>query len=578
MNKKILYTVFQMLSSSQRKEGIKITLLLSISSVLDFFSLAFFLPIILLVLNPEYAFQNSYLLAIYRATGFTNHASFAITLTITVILFLFIKTQITRWIIHQKANYAYRIANDLASLSLDQYLESSYSQFTDTDFSKQSNRITNLPLTFANNIIIPAGTILSESIVALLLLTGIILFNSSAFIFIAVIFVPLLMIYFLKRRNLRGISKKIKKGYPLLLKYTMQSVEGWPEIKSMHKNKYFKNKFISQYKELTSIFTEAHSINTSPARVTELIAALCVGSLIIYSLWSKQPYEQTLLLLSIYAGVSFRIIPSMNRVFAALLQIKTHEYVVQELSQSIDLQKESSDEKSSISFTKEILLSGISFGHHNQPLLLNNISFRIQRGERIVITGKSGSGKTSLLLILLRFIKESKGEIIIDNTLLEEKHTASWQKCLGYIPQHPYILDGSIKENIAFGIPVHEINEEKIAQVAAQAELRNWIQILPEGMDSLLGEKGARISGGQRQRIAIARALYHDAVILLMDESTNQLDSETEEEITHTLLQNLSSQKTIIMVSHKEKLWEQFDSVYELREGRLERRHDKVLI
>ena len=578
MNKKILYTVFQMLSPSQRREGMSITVLLCISSLLDFFSLAFFLPIILLVLNPDYALKNEYLLSLYRITGFTDHTYFAMSITSAVILFVLLKTQITRWIVHQKARYAYHIANDLADRTLDQYFRFSYSQFTNGDYSKQSNRITNLPLTFANNIIIPAGTILSESIVALLLFTGILIFNSRAFIFLAVIVAPLLAIYSVKRKKLKHISEKIKSTYPLLLKYTMQSVEGWAEIKSLHKKDYFKKKFTSQHKALTTIFTEAHLTNTSPARVTELIAAWCIGSLIIYSLWSRQPYQQTLVLLSVYAGVSFRVIPSLNRIFAALLQIKTHEYVVQELSQCMPLPKEPPQKNTSVSFTEEIQLSGISFGHPHQPLLLNGISLRIQKGERVVITGKSGSGKTSLLLILLQFIKPSKGEIYIDKIPLNERAISSWQKWIGYIPQQPYILDGSIKENIAFGIAAHEIDEEKIKQAADQAEISGWIATLPEGINSLLGEKGAKISGGQRQRIAIARALYHDAVILLMDESTNQLDAETESEITHTLLQRLSPQKTIIMVSHKEKQWEHFDHVYELYEGRLEKRHHSVLI
>jgi len=577
MDKRILYTVIRMLSSLQRREGMKVIALLCISSVLDFFSLAFFLPIILLVVNPEQAFENNFVVEIYRVSGFSSHSSFVIGITISVIGFLFIKTQISRWIIHRKASFAYGIANDLAASKLDQYLHSGYAQFTSTDFSKQSNQITNLPLTFANNIIIPSGTIFSEGIVALLLLTGIILFDSRAFLFLTILFAPLVIIYLLKRKTLKNISQKIKRVYPLLLKYTMQSVEGWAEIKSMNKQPFFKNKFITHYKQLTGTFTRAHITNTSPARITELVAALCVGALIIYSLWSRQPYQQTLLLLSVYAGVSFRIIPSLNRIFAALLQIKSHEYVVQELSASIGVQPKSEQESTPISFQEKIQLSGISFGYDHPSQILNNLSLTIRKGERVMITGKSGSGKTSLLLILMRFLKETNGEISIDNVPLKEKHCNAWQKCIGYVPQNPYLLDGSITENIAFGIPADEIDFDKVSQAAEQAELTDWIKTLPEKTDSLLGEKGAKISGGQRQRIALARAFYHDAVILLLDESTNQLDAQTEAEIAHTILQNSDSQKTIIMISHHEKLWEQFDSIYELSKGKLEKRFSKAL-
>ena len=562
-----------MLSPSHRKGGIKIVLLLCLGSLLDFFSLAFFLPVILLVINPEHAFQNKYVLIIYKFSGFSNHSSFAVSITLGVIIFLFIKTQVSSWIIHYKASYAYQIANDFGSLTLTHYLYNDYLQFTSADFSKQSNRITNLPLTFANNIIIPSGTILSESIISLLLLTGIVIFDANVFIFIVIIFIPLAVIYFFQKKKLKNISQKIKKAYPLLLKYTMQAVEGWIEIKSFHKEDYFRSKFLNQYKELTTTFSKAHIANTSPARITELIAATCVGSLILYSIWSNQPYHHTLLLLSIYAGVSFRIIPSINRIFAALLQMRSHEYVVHELSKvlipSSDISK---TENKSLLFNEEIQFSKIFFSYETQPFLLQNISLSIRKGERIAITGRSGSGKTSLLLLLLRFIKETKGEIYVDHIPLKEENTTAWQKLISYVPQNPYILDGSIAENIAFGLSNDQIDFVKVEQVSEQAELRNWINVLPEKINTILGEKGAKISGGQRQRIAIARALYKDSEILLLDEITNQLDASTEAEVIHTILKVLNQQKTIIMVTHREELWKQFDVVYEMKDGKLDKK------
>jgi len=579
MNKKVLKAITQILPASQRKKGVIMIALLCVSSVLDFFSLAFFLPIILLVVNPNYALQNKYLSNLFHLSGLQDHSHFAIAITILVIIFLAIKTQVIRWIVYVKANYAYHVADDLAAKGMASYLNSDYVQFTGSDFSRQANRITQLPLIFANNIIIPAGTIVSESIVAVLLLAGVILFDIRVFAFLTIIFAPLIIIYFIKKRQLKKISQKIKTTYPQLLKNTLQVVEGWMEIKSLQKESFFKDRFNSQYKILTGTYAKEHVSNTSPVRITELIAALCIGSLIIYSIWSQQPYQQTLLLLSVYAGVSFRVIPLLSRIFAALLQMKSHEYVLDELKTNVYPDKKKGNTSGlPIAFENLVLLSEISFGYENHPFILDRISLTIRKGERIVITGESGSGKTSLLLILLRFLKETNGGIRVDQLELTERHTSAWQKLIGYVPQNPYLLDGSIAENIAFGISLENIDITKVEQAAEQAELSQWIDTLPEKAATMLGEKGAKISGGQRQRIALARAFYHDAEILILDESTNQLDSKTEAEIAQTILQNQTSSKTIIMVSHSEKLWDHFDTIYQLHKGKLEKFFSNALI
>ena len=189
----------------------------------------------------------------------------------------------------------------------------------------------------------------------------------------------------------------------------------------------------------------------------------------------------------------------------------------------------------------------------------------MRRGEKVGLTGDSGGGKTTLLLILLRFLKETSGEILVDGHQIKDDH--SWRKLLGYVPQAPYIIDGSIAENIAFGVPAEQIDRRKIDQLLKELGLAEMVSHLPNGIDSQIGERGVKLSGGQRQRLAIARVLYADAEVLLLDEITNQVHSFMEKEILNILNKISQEKKTIIMVTHHISNAEFFDTIYALEDG-----------
>jgi HlyD family secretion protein len=181
--------------------------------------------------------------------------------------------------------------------------------------------------------------------------------------------------------------------------------------------------------------------------------------------------------------------------------------------------------------------------------------------------GKSGTGKTTLLLILLQFLTEYKGKVLLDGIEIQPANRKAWQNILGYVPQNPLLLDGTIVENIAFGIPPEEIDIKKIDQLIHDLDLDEMVKALPEGADTPIGEKGIKLSGGQRQRLSIARALYANAEILLLDEVTNQLDMNTEREILMLFEKESMSNKTILMVTHQQDLTLKFDRTIRFENG-----------
>jgi ABC-type bacteriocin/lantibiotic exporter with double-glycine peptidase domain len=572
MRKNFFQNAFSLIPEAHFRKGFFITLLVFLGSLLDLISVASFLPLILLLINPTALSSSIYATHFIPTSTLADPHQLAIILTAAVMVLIVLKTLINSWIAYRKASYAYTVAQDLAAEALNKYLTISYIEFSHTDYTREMNRISNLPLTFANNFIIPVGTIIAEGFLAFCLSSLVAVYDFHAFIFLLTLLTPLFLVSQLKKARIKKTSNEIKLTYPTLLKYTLQAVEGLLEMKAFQKESFFKQRFFDTYKKLGKIFSTDHVLSTSTARTTELIAAFGIGALIVYSILSGKPNQESMLLLSVYAGVSFRIIPSLNRIFAAIMQIRTHEYAVEELDQLINRGPEEPifSDIPSVIFNEKLELRNITFGYSGHQTILKNVSLTIRKGERIVITGKSGSGKTTLFLVLMRFLKEQSGELSLDGKKLNEKQLLAMRRHVGYVPQSPYLLDASIVENIAFGVTPDLIDIEKVNSILQQLDLTTWIQQLPQQLNTILGERGTKISGGQRQRIAIARALYHNAEIFLLDEITNQLDRETEQEVLRAINILVEKRKTIIFITHKTALAGNFDTAYELSNGNLE--------
>lgn len=570
VKKQNILFVLSLVDPRYKRQGVYIIFLLIVSSVFDLFSLASFIPLILVVLDPKESIASSWVGKVSEVTGIYDPALTGIAFTMCVLLLIILKNRFHHWVTFKKASYGYSIASDIATRTLSNYFAIPYSKFAEADYSREVNRIINIPITFANNFVIPAGTIVAELCIASMLLVTVAVYDIYLLVFIAAIVAPVGLVYFIKRKQLRAVSKELKSAYPQILKHTLQSVEGLAEIRSFGKEEFFKTRFHKAYHNLGRLFSKDHTASVNAARITEVVAAACIGAVIIYVFLSKQSYEQTLLLITIYAGAGFRAIPSINRIFSASLQMKTHEYVIDEIKQMHAVTDVAEPLAIALPFSHSIYLDNISFAHDVEKYILKNVSLSICRGEKIAITGKSGSGKTTLLLILMRYITQQAGSIMIDGEKVEACHAESFRRLMGYVPQSPYILDASIAENIAFGIGLHEIDREKIMKLISDLDLQTWIATLPHGIHTRIGERGTKISGGQRQRLAIARALYYNAEVLLLDEITNQLDSQTEEAVMQLLQSDIFVNKSIIFITHKPHLLRYFDTIYTLQDGKLE--------
>jgi ABC-type bacteriocin/lantibiotic exporter with double-glycine peptidase domain len=540
-----------------------------INAVLDFFSVASFLPLILLLVNPALLQANPPFALIYSASGASSPTAFIVATAVGILVFAIVKNLLSLAIARRKAKFCFNLGSALSSRMLSRLAAMHYSDYVHLDYSKEINRIANLPLAFANNIILPLCNLLSEGLVFLILIALIALYQVQVFLLLFAILAPLALFYQMRRRSIHETSRNLKEKYPLTLKYALQLVEGFVEMKMSGKESFFKDRFKKASEGLADTFVNDHVNQTSALRITEIVAAFVICLLILFAVLTHENYQQTILLLGVYAGVSFRLIPSVNRILNSFTQIRSHEFLFQELdSSTTESDKSSTEAGFSLPFTDTLTLDQITFQFPGGPPILDRVSLTIHKGEKIALTGKSGSGKTTLLMVLMKFLEADSGELKIDGANHAGQRTV-WRRLFGYVSQSPYIVDASIAENIAFGVSLEKIDTEKVSHLLAELDLKEIVDQFPEGIHTPIGENGVKLSGGQRQRIAIARALYHDAEILLFDEITNQLDVQTEKEILTSLEKIAWQKKTIVMITHHPHLLPAFDRVLVLENGSL---------
>ena len=315
-----------------------------------------------------------------------------------------------------------------------------------------------------------------------------------------------------------------------------------------------------------------------PKLGVETIAIFGLVGMCIFLLKQGNKNEEVVHVLGLMATAGFRMIPSFSRILNNLQSIRYGWASVEVLNKEFSSefmpinpnQKFHENEGSrDLKFKDKISLHDVSYSYESESNgVLDQISLVIEKGETIGFSGESGSGKSTLANIVLGLLEPSNGHLMVDDIILSQKNYKVWQGMIGYVPQDVFLLDDTLRRNVAFGLDDHEIDDRRVDEVIKMAKLKEFVQSKQKGFDLLLGERGARLSGGQRQRIGIARALYHDPEVLVLDEATSALDNKTQSEILVTL-EPLKQTKTILIIAHRSRALEMCSRIFTLKEGKL---------
>tara|TARA_Y100000389_G_C17417808_1_gene494821 strand:- start:433 stop:1638 length:1206 start_codon:yes stop_codon:yes gene_type:complete len=339
------------------------------------------------------------------------------------------------------------------------------------------------------------------------------------------------------------------------------------------------NEYTDRFSESAEIYAKNQSLaDVISALPRYFIEAIAFGGMIILVLFliaSGNSFVNIIPLLALYAFAGYRLIPSLQIIYSSSILMRfmgpTLDLLIKDLVNLKKIDKDFHDEESILNFNKFIELKNIHFSYLNSDReSLTNINLTVPRNKKIGIVGSTGSGKTTMVDLILGLLDPSKGSISIDGLLITNKNKRSWQRKIGYVPQNIFLSDCSILENIALGIDKKNIDTNAAVQAAKIANLHEFIMTdLPEGYKSRVGERGVKLSGGQRQRIGIARALYAKPQLLILDESTSALDNITEK-IVMEAIHNLGDRVTVIMIAHRLNTVRNCDTILVLDQGTLQ--------
>ena len=547
-----------------------------VGAVLETASIALVLSVITAIATPDAVESNKYVALVYNGFHFTSMTTFTVTVMALLIAAYVLKN--VYLFIQWKVQYAFVYRNQFRTSErmLKSYLRRDYEYFLFADTAVVQRSIT-ADVNNMYGLILSLLTIVSEGIVFIALVVVIFLIDPVLCLVIAALL--LLTMFFITKilkPVMRRSGKENQDFYSALFKWISEIVQGIKEVKVSGKEKFF----VSEYGKCGNGYVNAverYSLYNNTPKL--LIETVCVAGMIGYLLvgvLQGNDVSSSIPTLGTIAVAAMKLMPSANKINNQLNSISYFEPFLMHVSDN--LIDETSAKNTDLSFAYEsyeklsikkgIYLKDITYKYpQTEKYIFEHAEMEIPIGSSVGIVGESGSGKTTIVDVLLGLLKLEGGAVYADDVDTKTCYR-SWLKNVGYIPQMIYMLDGSIRENVAFGITGDDIDEEKVWEALREAHLDEFVKSLPLGLDTQIGERGVRISGGQRQRIGIARALYNDPEVLILDEATSALDNDTEAQIMESI-NALHGKKTLVIVAHRLQTIEKCDMVYRVQDGKI---------
>ena len=472
-----------------------------------------------------------------------------------------------------RIRYAYGFCHWLRKRLYESYAERPYGFFLLRNTADLNQKLWDI-MTFVQNVLLPLGEIVSRLVMVILLVGTVFLVQPWVAIGAILILGGFYLIIFLwLRPRTRLIASDLQIHNTGFLKNTLQFLQGIKTVLLHGRSRYFMDKALHHSAEIGRAQSMIPIYSNGPRYMIEPIAFGGLVAIVIVLAIQGRPFSDILPNLSVMALAAYRLLPTLQLLYSQLVTVASNNYTLSQLEEEI-LQLEQESEVTSsdhitgahLTFEKEIKLDHLTFYYPNPDApIISDFSLTIKKNESLGIAGQSGSGKSTLVDLILGLHTAQKGWIFVDGQRLDSKNIINWRRMIGYVPQDIYLLDETIAENIAFGIPLEQINEKALKAAAEGAQILEFIEKeLPQGFGTVVGERGVRLSGGQRQRIGLARALYYKPQVLILDEATSALDHATEASVMETI-HRLQGTLTIITIAHRLSTLERCDRIIQLQ-------------
>ncbi|WP_075602789.1 ABC transporter ATP-binding protein [Saccharicrinis aurantiacus] len=541
------------LPKEHKIKAIGVSILLFINSALELVGLGALLPVFAILLEDNFTEKYSWANWLYQTFKLTNENQLIILLAVGLFIIVLLKNIAGLYIAKLQSSFSLGLYKDFAIRLHQIYYRKGFSFFKNNNSNLINRNVNAATQQFSQNVVLGVLNLFNEFVVLAAIIISIGIYDPLILVVLATTVAPpfLLFYYWVRKKSLQ-IGEVRKKIQPELGRNVFQSIFGYIDVIINGAEQRFRKRIENNVKELSDTNIKANVYNLAPTRVIESALMLAIMVMIIYGVYAYDSKVELLQLLGIFAVAGYRIMPSINRMMIAINGLNQSKWIF-EVLEPLKSNELNNIQPKDITFKRKLELKNLTFQYPDADKpVLNNFNLCINKGETIGFMGPSGAGKTTAMNILLGFLKPNAGQYLVDDTVLDEAHMQAFYQKVGYVQQQVYLVDGSLGENIAFGVPHKDIDQAKLQGVIKQASLENLIEDLPKGLNTLIGENGTKLSGGQRQRVGIARALYFNAEILFFDEATSALDTQTEEEITESIRLLSRTDLTLVIIAHRE--------------------------
>jgi ABC-type multidrug transport system fused ATPase/permease subunit len=539
-------------------------------------------PFIALATNPGAIHQNPFLSTFYNRFHFASELQFLFLIGLVVVIIFYVKAFLNFNAQKYIFEFGFGQQGELSYRLMSSYLSAPYTFHLTRNSASVIQNIISETERFANGLMMPLLTSVSNGVIALALVGLLIRTNAMAVIIVSAVFlVAFAMLYGLRHR-LKRWGMDGSEARTEMIRTINHGLGGLKETKVLGCESHFEDQMQEQVQKFSTSAALATSFTNLPRFTVEafLITFLIIFTVLFIS--SEQGNPQNLnSVLGIFALASIRLLPAVSNILSSINGVRYNAFSLDQIYSDFRELEEASKKqrfpvlldrsnavRKTMSFADEILLDSIFYRYPNAGKnSLEEISLTISKGQSIGFIGKSGAGKTTMVDVILGLLTPQSGDILVDGVSIY-RNLRAWQNMIGYVPQSIFLIDDTLKRNIAFGVPDRLIDQNRLLQAVDAAQLSDLVKELAQGLDTNVGERGVLLSGGQRQRVGIARALYHEREILVFDEATAALDNETEALVTEAI-KSLSGTKTMIIIAHRLSTIEHCDRIYMLEKGKV---------
>jgi ABC-type multidrug transport system fused ATPase/permease subunit len=572
----MLLKYYKILSESQKWGLLKLALVLFVGMLFEIFGIGILLPCLNVLINPQILnkWEVSRNLINFLGNPTQNEL---IVMTMSFLLGVFIiKTIYLTFSIFYQSSFSGFLSKEISERLFNGYLFQPYIFHLNRNSANLINNIQQevaglMNLTQSILVLVTEFSVVVGIVVMLIFVEPL-----GAFSVILILAISIIIFHTISKQKLLTWGALRQTLSEAISKSLMQGIGGIKDAKILGREEYFSKSFSQHNKDYFNIYVKSNTLSLFPRLYLELLAVVGIVSLIFIMMIQGKPVALVLPTLGIFAASAFRLIPSANRVLSSIQAFSYYKPVVEKLYSEFDEimpeVKVLNDRSNSSHFNDfaKININQLSYSYDGKAegtKVLSNVSFEILKGQSIGIIGQSGAGKSTLVDLILGLLTPTEGNINLDGIDIQSNLKA-WQSQIGYVPQTIYLTDDSLRKNIAFGVEENLIDEAAVQLALKLSQLATFINELPNGLETIVGERGVKLSGGQRQRIGIARALYHQPNILVLDEATSALDNETEKNVMQSIYE-MQGDKTILIIAHRLSTIENCDKVLKFEKGHL---------